>query len=394
MNGYEAPTHRNDPAGAAGGILATAHRPMFLAAGLWAVVVIGWRAFGESGGPAADALGSATLWHAHEMLFGFAGAAFAGYTLTAAPSWSHRPPAAGVRILVLVLIWIVARLALAGLPALPLPLVATTSAGFFAWLALLLGREAVAGRSAKGALQAGFAALLGLADLAVLGAGADPRAAILVFALILSVIGGRMVRAFTENRVAAEHAPPMPVAERAARIGAAAILAALLATLAGAEALSGAALLAGAGAEALRLALWQQAAVRHDALLLMLHLGFLWLPVGLCLTGLARLGVPLFAEPDALHALTAGAMSCLIYAVAARAVARRAPDRLVAGWPSIAGFVLLWLAAWLRLAQGAVPELAEPAALLWIAGWTLFLIKLAPTLRGAPQRPVFSGPRA
>ena len=44
--------------------------------------------------------------------------------------------------------------------------------------------------------------------------------------------------------------------------------------------------------------------------------------------------------------------------------------------------------------QGAVPELAEPAALLWIAGWTLFLIKLAPTLRGAPQRPVFSGPRA
>jgi hypothetical protein len=41
-----------------------------------------------------------------------------------------------------------------------------------------------------------------------------------------------------------------------------------------------------------------------------------------------------------------------------------------------------------------MPGFAVPAALLWIAGWTTYLTTLIPTLRGAPERPVFSGPRA
>ena len=394
MDGNQAPTHRNDPAGAAGGIFATAHRPMFLAMAIWAVVVVGWRQWGESGAPSGNALGSPVLWHAHELLFGIAGAAFAGYTLTAAPSWSHRAPVADVPVAILTALWVIARITIAGATGLSLLPVALIAAGFFIWLAVLLGREAAAGRSAKGALQAGFAVVLGGADLAVILDLADPRAAILVFALILSVIGGRMVRAFTDNRTIAELGRPLPRTEGAGHLGAAAIAVALGAAVSGAEAVAGAALVAAALAEALRLFLWQHAAVRHDALLLMLHLGFLWLPVGLLLTGIAHLGHAVLAEAEALHALTAGAMACLIHAVAARAVARRAPERLVAGRASVVGFSAIWLAACLRLAQGALPGVGDIAAYLWMAGWVVFLVTLIPTLRGAPQRPVFSGPRA
>lgn len=394
MDGNEAPTHRNDPARTAGGIFATAHRPMFLLSALWAVIVIGWRYWGESGGPVSDALGSPVLWHAHEMIFGFAGAAFAGYTLTAAPSWSRRAPVSGPPIAVLTVLWIVARIAIAGVAGLPLLAVALIATAFYVWLTALLTREAIAGRAAKGAVQAGFAAVLGAADLAVILDLAEPRAAILVFALILSVIGGRMVRAFTENRVLSEQAAPVPPTRRAGYLGAGAILVALVATLFGVGTVAGVALLVAAGAEGLRLLLWQRAAVRHDALVLMLHLGFFWLPVGLALTGLGRLGTEVIAAPEALHALTAGAMSCLIHAVAARAVARRTPERLIAGWPGILGFACIWFAACLRLAEGNIPGFAVPAALLWIAGWTIYLITLIPTLRGAPERPVFSGPRA
>lgn len=394
MDDSEAPMHRNDPAGAAGGIFATAHRPMFLLAALWAVVVIVWRYRGESGGPASDALGSPVLWHAHEMIFGFAGAAFAGYTLTAAPSWSRRAPASGLPVAVLTGLWIAARIAIAGVTGLPLMPVALIATAFFVWLAALLAGEAISGRSAKGALQAGFAVLLGAADLAVILGLAEPRAAILVFALVLSVIGGRMVRAFTENRVLSEGAAPIPQAAIAGYLGATGIVAALVADATGAAAIAGAALVIAAGAEALRLFLWQRAAVRHDALVLMLHLGFLWLPVGLALNGLALLGVEVLAAPDALHALTAGAMSCLIHAVAARAVARRTPERLIAGWPGLVGFACVWIAACLRLADGYLPALGPSAAILWVAGWSIYLMTLIPTLHGAPQRPVFSGPRA
>jgi uncharacterized protein involved in response to NO len=394
MDGNEAPTHRNDPAGTSGGIFASAHRPMFVLAALWAVVVIGWRYGTESGGPASDALGSQVLWHAHEMIFGFAGAAFAGYTLTAAPSWSHRAPASGKPIAALTCLWIAARITVAGVTGLPTMPVALISSAFFLWLGLLLGREAIAGSSTKGTLQAGFAALLGGADMAIILGLAEPAAAILVFALILSVVGGRMVRAFTENRALAEGLASIPQAATASHMGAAAILVALVATLTGAERVAGVALLIAAGTEAVRLLLWQRAAVRHDALVLMLHLGFVWLPVGLALTGLNHLGAEVIAAPDSLHALTAGAMSCLIHAVAARATARRAPARLIAGWTSVFGFSCVWFAAGLRLLEGEVPMLAIPAALLWIAGWITYLITFLPTLRGAPQRPVFSGPRA
>ncbi|MDI3337510.1 NnrS family protein [Defluviimonas aestuarii] len=394
MDDSEAPTHRNDPAGATGGIFATAHRPMFLLAALWAVTVIVWRYRGESGGPVADALGSPVLWHAHEMIFGFAGAAFAGYTLTAAPSWSRRAPASGLPVAVLTVLWIVTRIAIAGVTGLPLMPIALIATAFFVWLAALLAGEAISGRSAKGALQAVFAVLLGVADLAMILGLAEPRAAILIFALVLSVIGGRMVRALTENRVLSEGAAPIPQAAIAGYLGATGIVAALVADATGAAAIAGAALVIAAGAEALRLFQWQRAAVRHDALVLMLHLGFVWLPVGLALTGLALLGVEVLAAPDALHALTAGAMSCLIHAVAARAVARRTPERLVARWPGIIAFAFVWLAACLRLAEGSFLALSPSAAMLWVVGWSTYLITLIPSLRGAPQRPVFSGPRA
>ena len=40
-------------------------------------------------------------WHIHEMLFGFAMAAIAGFLLTAIPNWTGRPPVAGIGLALL-----------------------------------------------------------------------------------------------------------------------------------------------------------------------------------------------------------------------------------------------------------------------------------------------------
>lgn len=80
------------------GALAAPHRPMYVAAGLWALVVVGLTAWPGQAAPAAVPMGSLAGWHAHEMVFGFAAAAFAGYALTAMGSWSAagRPARAGI----------------------------------------------------------------------------------------------------------------------------------------------------------------------------------------------------------------------------------------------------------------------------------------------------------
>ena len=50
------------------------------------------------------------LWHQHEMLFGFAGAAIAGFILTAIPNWTGRLPVSGWRLGLLVSFWLAGRL--------------------------------------------------------------------------------------------------------------------------------------------------------------------------------------------------------------------------------------------------------------------------------------------
>jgi uncharacterized protein involved in response to NO len=48
-------------------------------------------------------------WYIHEMLFGFAMAAIAGFLLTAIPNWSGRPPVAGTGLALLAGLWVLGR---------------------------------------------------------------------------------------------------------------------------------------------------------------------------------------------------------------------------------------------------------------------------------------------
>ena len=72
---------------------------------------------------------SAVQWHAHEMLFGFVGAAVAGFLLTAVPSWTGMPAIAGMRLAFLALLWLAGRIASAP-PFADSPVAAAIDIGF------------------------------------------------------------------------------------------------------------------------------------------------------------------------------------------------------------------------------------------------------------------------
>ena len=94
----------------AGVLLNYAFRPFFLLNSMFAVVVmLLWILVISGFGPTSAALAVSPLWHGHEMMFGFAGAAIAGFVLTAVATWTGRPPVKGGLLGALVLSWLAGR---------------------------------------------------------------------------------------------------------------------------------------------------------------------------------------------------------------------------------------------------------------------------------------------
>lgn len=386
------------------------HRPLFLAAGLWAVLALGWWHWGAALGLAPPSLGLPTYWHAHEMLAGFGGASVAAYFLTALSSWTGRPAPSGAVLKLLVLFWLSQRLAMALAEALPLGVLLLPGLLYFGLVAGILTEGILRARLwsrlgfplAVAALGIGSALFVASARAgwAVPDATALLRALVMFFAIKVSIIGGRMLPAFTGNwlRLTGATVPPPRDNRFANRLGLAVLLAALGLTLVGAETASAVALVAAGPVQLWRLAGWRGRHVTGNALLVMMNGAFIWLSLGLMLVGLARLMPGLLHEADAVHALAMGAMAGMVLAVAARAAARREGGTLRAGPVLVAACGLVWLATGLRLAAAVWVEarggLMGASALLWTGGWGLFLLAFVPTVVGPVLRPIFSGAKA
>ena len=118
-------------------------------------------------------------------------------------------------------------------------------------------------------------------------------------------------------------------------------------------------------------------------MLWILHLGYACIPIGLTLKLAAELG---FGWGSGwLHAITVGAFTTMISAVSSRAALGHTGRPLIAAKPKIVAFVLISVAAVLRVIVTSVPAsllvltLAGSAA-AWIAAFVLWLVGLRPIL--------------
>ncbi len=94
-------------------VLAYGFRPFFFAAAVWASLSLALWLAALEGAPVVASAFDPLLWHAHEMVFGFVGAAITGFLLTAIPNWTGRMPLQGWPLLGLVGLWLAGRLAVA-----------------------------------------------------------------------------------------------------------------------------------------------------------------------------------------------------------------------------------------------------------------------------------------
>jgi len=360
-------------------LLQNGFRPFFMAAGLWATLAVPMWLLSYAGVAELPAGLDGFLWHQHEMLYGFAGAAMAGFLLTAIPNWTGRAPVRGRLLGVLVGFWLAGRLGFISAVAIGPLATAVLDLAFLTTLATIIGRELVAGGNWRNlpvlALISAFTLgnwLVHL-ELNAVAATADIglRLSTFVLAILIALIGGRIVPAFTRNWLAQQGATDLPPAM--AKFDTVALLALVAFVIAQVIApdhqiAGGLALLAG-GLHALRLSRWKGLSVLGEPLLWVMHLGYAWLCAALILVGASNLSdaVPMVA---AVHALTAGAFGTMILAVMTRASLGHAGRELRATRATTTVFILITIAALLRVFAPMLDDLATPA--FWLAGaaWT------------------------
>ncbi len=373
-------------------VFAAGFRPAFLAAGLAAFVLVPIWAAVYVYGVTLPCPWPPTLWHAHEMVFGFIGAAIAGFLLTAVPNWTGRPGVAGAPLAALFAAWLAARIAVATAAWWPAWVVAAIDLTFFPLLAALIAPSLLksGNRNWRLLLVLGaFTICDAVFHLALLrrDANAATRAilvAIDLALLLVTVIGGRIVPAFTAGALRGEG-----VAMRTfPGIGPAAIAAMVSVVVVDATLPGGrvAAVTAGVAAliQAVRLAQWRGGRTLSKPLVWVLHLGYAWIPLGLALKCAALLGGYAIAA-FWLHALTVGALATMILGVITRAALGHSGRALEPDPRTVIAYALLLLAGLVRVFGLAFLGLSYPivilvAAFLWTSAFASFLSVYVPIL--------------
>ena len=368
-------------------------RPFFFGGALWAIVALTFWLLALAGAVQLPSAFDALAWHRHEMLFGFVGSVIAGFLLTAVPNWTGRLPIAGAPLAALFALWAAARIAVVFSAEFGLAAAAVFDVGFFLVLAALAAREVVESKNRNlpvvgiiflfglvNALDyAGAAGLLGDPDLAW-------KCAVALVIILISLIGGRIIPSFTRNWLAKQGVRSgLPAQPTRLDFGVVALTA--LAFFAWITAppgwLTGALFAAAAAGQALRLARWKGWKTFADPLVLILHVGYAWVPIGLALLAAVDFGAPV-PRSAAVHALTAGAMATMILAVMSRATLGHTGRELRAGAVTQAAYVLVTAGALLRVTAplGLIDYRLgmEIAGAAWIGAFLLFLVAYGPFL--------------
>jgi uncharacterized protein involved in response to NO len=355
-------------------VLANGFRPFFLLASIQAAIaILVWLPvfFGELQLTSAFAPRD---WHVHEMLYGYLPAVITGFLYTAIPNWTGRLPLQGTPLLTLALVWIAGRLAVTFSAETGWWIAMLVDVSFLLLVALAAAREILAGRNWRNLAVVVLVLLLfagnvafhiearfnGAADIAI-------RIGISVVVLLISLIGGRIIPSFTRNWLVRENPGRLPAPfSRFDTVVIAIGALALLGWIAVPEnRVVGVALALAGLLHLLRLSRWAGERTFRERLLLVLHVGYFFVPLGFLLNAAAAFGLVL---PSAgIHAWMVGGAGIMTLAVMTRATLGHTGQPLNASYVTQAIYLAIVIAALARIC--AVLHSAQSDILLHIAGF-------------------------
>lgn len=373
-------------------LLQLGFRPFYALAAVFAIVaIIVWMAsFAGFSGTGGYLHGLA--WHSHEMLFGFATAVIAGFLLTAVRNWTGLETPTGLALATLAGLWLAARvLIITG----PIALASIIDVVFLPALTIAVAIPIVRSANRRnykiiGVLLA-LAICHGIFHLASQGyvpAGLSRTsifAAIDIVVILLAIVAGRVIPAFTKNAVPESNPRHEGWVEAVTFVSMALI--AVLTLVSGSWTpptmlLTGLLLIA-AAAHATRLSLWDPVRTVRNPLLWIMPAAYSWIAFAFLLRALALSGV--VPVGTWIHAVTMGAVSGLMIAMMMRSSLGHTGRELVASRTDMSIFLLIQLAAVVRIigsiAAGETYRYWIVAAgFLWCLAFLLFALRYVPML--------------
>jgi uncharacterized protein involved in response to NO len=374
-------------------LLSYGFRPFFLFGALYAGLAVALWLPIWSGAFAIPTAFSPRDWHVHELLYGFVPAVVTGFLLTAIPNWTGRLPLSGMPLAALFAMWVLGRLAVSTSELIGWWPATAIDAAFLMLVAAAAAREIVAGRNWRNLKVVAIVSLLALGNIAFhlesrLFGAADYtiRLGIGAVVLLIVLIGGRIIPSFTRNWLVRQNPGHLPAPfgrfDKATVVASAGALGLFVAQPSGT--VTGIVLIVTGVFQTVRLARWAGYRTLSDRLVLILHVGYAFVPVGFMLSGAAALG--LIASSAGLHAWTAGAIGTMTLAVMTRASLGHTGHALHASLATQLIYAAVVAGAFARIAAALVPEwgiLLSLSAALWSLAFFGFVVTYGPTFCGA-----------
>lgn len=332
-------------------------------------------------------------WHIHEMLYGYLPAIITGFLLTAIPNWTGRAPLQGGILAVLLAAWVSGRVAICISAVIGPIAAAVIDVSFLLLVAIATSREVIVARNWRN-LPPVVIILLFLAgnitfhieDYQSGSAEFGARFGIAAAIALISLIGGRVIPSFTRNWLARENSGrlPAPFNRFDMVVLTVSLLALALWVANPAWSVSAALMLTAGTAQTARLGRWAGDRTLNNRLVLILHVGYTFIPLGFVMLGAASLFPHTVPVTAGIHAWTVGAIGTMTLAIMTRATLGHTGQPLAAGPLTHAIYAAVVIAAILRVSATALTEAAIPmlyaAGAAWIAAFWMFAVGYGPLL--------------
>jgi len=322
-------------------------------------------------------------WHNHELFFGYIPAIIAGFLLTAVPNWTGRKPVTGSGLAILVFIWLLGRLAISFSLFLPPLLVSLTALAFLPALIFAVARDIILANNKRNIIVIIVLGALFLAQVfyhveflltgsTLFGA----RLALAIILLLIMLIGGRIIPNFTKNWIKRYNPGPEPITfgkfDRAAMVVtilALAIWVVLPSLSPSAARVAGLLFLITGIIHLARQLRWKPHRVAREPMIWVLHLAYMFIPVGFILAGLEPLGNGLITAPVIIHTWSVGTIALMTIAVMTRVTRGHTGQAQVTTPGTFLLFTALLIAVFARLAAVSLPQYTSILLTIAATGW-------------------------
>ncbi|MBT5185687.1 MAG: NnrS family protein [Kordiimonadaceae bacterium] len=334
---------------------------------------------------------SMTAWHQHEMIFGVFASVIIGFLFTAVPNWTGKPSPSGLPLALLAVLWVLGRLAVFYSSTLPDIITIVIDVSLLP-LAIMGIAPAIFKTGNKRnyflpimlTIFAGFNLCSHLAANGMINIDENNFfiAALLFVVMLMNVIGGRVAPSFLKNKYPDLNLTNYKLVLPLSMISIVAMMICIIGeapqyitgTFSGLAALL----------ITLRLWGWKGWVALSDPLMVILHIGILWIAIGFYIMTYAN-----FVDDSYIilsyHALSVGAAGSLTLGMMSRAIIGHS------GLPMNNEFIITSILCLVNLA--AITRIIAPiffvdqytmllsiSGICWVLAYLLFLIRFVPTV--------------